>query len=71
MRVIFQNGEIADLDNVLRIILDGERGIEMLSGLKPIMREEYARGFKDGYKTGIMDYKVKGKGAVDIVGEDE
>lgn len=71
MRVIFKDGQIMDLENVDRIICQMPGDVSLYSGLRTFMKEEYARGFKDGYKTGVVDYKTKQAGVEDLMGEIE
>lgn len=60
MRIVFDNGEIIDCENVSRIYLDDKDEVYIRSNLGPILKEEYGRGYKDGYKTGRVDERVKG-----------
>lgn len=71
MRIIFKDGQIMDLENVDRIICQMPGDVSLYSGLRTFMKEEYARGFKDGYKTGVVDYKTKQTGVEDLMGEVE
>lgn len=69
MRIIFENGEILDCKNVYRVYMDEPNETYIKSNIGHILREEYSRGFKDGYKTGIVDYKTKHSGVKDIMEE--
>lgn len=71
MRIVFKDGQILDLENVDRVICQMPEDTSWYSGLRTFMREEYSRGYKDGYKTGIIDYKTKHAGVPDMMGEQE
>lgn len=68
MRIVFENGEVLDCEHVNRIYLDPPDEAQIISNIDPILKAEYGRGFKDGYKTGVVDYKTKHAGVEDIMG---
>ena len=68
MRIIFENGEILDCENVARIFLEPPDEVQIISNIRPILAAERAKGFKEGYKTGVIDYKVKHSVAEDMMG---
>ena len=67
VRIVFENGEILECEHVAKIFLDKADEAYVRSGLDYILKEEYGRGFKDGYKTGVVDYKTKMSAAPDIM----
>ena len=71
LRIIFKDGNVMDCENVARIFMDTPEEAYIRANISPILREEYARGFKDGYKTGVVDYETKHKGVEDIMGDQQ
>lgn len=59
MRIIFENGEILEAHNVARIYFEKGDEAYVRSGIDYLLKEEYARGFQEGSKTAIEDYKAK------------
>ena len=68
MRIIFKDGRILDCEGVARIFLEPPDEIRFISNTRPILEAERSIGFKEGYKTGVIDYKVKHNVAEDMMG---
>ena len=68
MRIVFEDGSIIDCKDVNKIILDSTDGeVKAESPFNYILKDEYNRGYKDGYKAGVVDRETKNSSSEELI----